>query len=98
MGITELTARLILYIKNKCKSNALFMNAYNKLSLDNQNRQMFTKLYEHERMLADHVRLDAYYAAITKYVKQGDTVIDLGTGTGILSFFASRKAPKTIYA
>ena len=96
--LAEIAATFILYIKNKCKSNPDFMNVYNKLSLDEQISAMFTKLYEHERMLADKVRLDAYYDAIMKYVKEGDTVIDMGTGSGILAFFAALKAPKTIYA
>ncbi len=49
-------------------------------------------------MIADKNRMDYYHRAITKIVKEGDTVIDLGTGTGILSFFAAKKLPKKIYA
>ena len=49
-------------------------------------------------MLADEVRNAAYHRAISKYVKEGDVVVDLGTGTGILSFFAASKHPKKIYA
>jgi len=49
-------------------------------------------------MIGDRNRMDTYYKAITKNVNEGDVVIDLGTGTGILSFFASKKSPKKIYA
>ena len=46
------------------------------------NRQVFTDLAWHERMLADRVRIDAYRKGISGSVKPGDVVIDLGTGTG----------------
>jgi len=49
-------------------------------------------------MLGDKARVGTYYKAIQKHVKEGDVVIDLGTGTGILSFMASKKNPKTIFA
>ena len=49
-------------------------------------------------MLGDKARVSTYYKAIQKHVKEGDVVIDLGTGTGILSFMASKKNPKTIFA
>lgn len=49
-------------------------------------------------MLGDKARINTYYKAIQKHVKEGDVVIDLGTGTGILSFMASKKNPKTIFA
>lgn len=42
--------------------------------------------------------MDVYSKAINKYVNNGDIVLDLGTGTGILSFFAALRKPKKIYA
>lgn len=63
-----------------------------------RNKYLFSNVDQHERMLADSVRVDNYHAAIHKYVQEGDTVVDLGSGTGILSFFASQKKPKHIYA
>ena len=63
-----------------------------------RNKNLFSNVDQHERMLADAVRVDNYHAAIHKYVQEGDTVVDLGSGTGILSFFASQKKPKHIYA
>lgn len=58
----------------------------------------FNEFLIHEMMLADRVRVEAYHSAISKYVKPGDTVIDLGTGTGILAFFAAKKGAKKVYA
>lgn len=52
----------------------------------------------HETMLTDRMRMNAYFKAIQKHVKKGDVVLDFGTGTGILSFFASLKKPSKIYA
>jgi len=68
------------------------------LLYDLYNRDEFGNLYEHEKMLADSVRVETYQKAIRKHVSQGDLVLDLGTGTGILSFFADQQNPKKIYA
>ena len=81
-------------IYNLVKSNSYFNNLYYTVA----NSNYFTSFLEHEKMLGDKDRMNTYYKAITKYVKEGDIVIDLGTGTGILSFFASLRSPKKIYA
>ena len=61
------------------------------------NAQFFGNLYEHEKMLADRVRVDTYHRAIGKLVQPDDVVVDLGTGTGVLALFAARHARK-VYA
>ncbi|MCE9555040.1 MAG: methyltransferase domain-containing protein [Planctomycetes bacterium] len=58
----------------------------------------FGDIYQHERMLADAVRLDAYHAAIERYVGPADRVLDVGTGTGVLAFFAAARSPQKVYA
>lgn len=68
------------------------------LIYDLTNKEDFSDLYEHEKMLADSTRINTYYEGIKKFIKKGDVVVDLGTGTGILSFLASKQEPKTIYA
>ena len=57
---------------------------------DLMNRQVFTDLLWHERMLADRVRIEAYRKGISGSVKPGDVVIDLGTGTAARSPFSDR--------
>ena len=68
------------------------------LLYDLRNEEEFANLYEHEKMLADTVRIDCYRRAIQKYIGPNDVVLDLGTGTGILAFFAARQNPKKIFA
>lgn len=63
-----------------------------------RNRRVFSDLLEHELMLADQVRVDAYREAIRRDISEQDVVVDLGTGTGILAFFASQQRAKRIYA
>ena len=51
---------------------------------DHMNETNFAGLAEHEEMLSDSVRVDAYHRGIHRNVRPGDVVLDLGTGTGLL--------------
>lgn len=50
------------------------------------------------RMVADHYRTDSFAAAIKEVVQPGDVVLDVGTGTGILSMFAAQAGATKVYA
>jgi protein arginine N-methyltransferase 1 len=49
-------------------------------------------------MMADHVRMTAYVAALERAVTPGCSVLDLGTGTGIFALLACRMGAGTVYA
>lgn len=68
------------------------------LVYDLMNEANFAGLAEHEEMLSDSVRVDAYHRAIRRNVGPGDVVLDLGTGTGLLAFLAIRAGAERVYA
>jgi type I protein arginine methyltransferase len=79
------------------KAKAMSSKSLSSLFYDFDNVGEFSNLFEHEKMLADSVRVDTYAAAISRHIKPGDVVIDLGTGTGILAILAARQGAK-VYA
>ena len=48
------------------------------LAFDIWNANYFGRLQIHEKMLADRMRVENYYNAISKHVREGDVVVDLG--------------------
>ncbi|GBG61491.1 hypothetical protein CBR_g21834 [Chara braunii] len=60
----------------------------------------YSHLSIHEEMIKDHVRTDAYLAAIRNYADTicGKVVIDVGCGTGILSIFCAQVGARHVYA
>ncbi|MCD8140734.1 MAG: methyltransferase domain-containing protein [Planctomycetaceae bacterium] len=54
----------------------------------------FIPLHYHFQMLTDQLRMAGFREAIQQVVKPGATVLELGSGTGILSFYAAEKARK----
>jgi SAM-dependent methyltransferase len=63
-----------------------------------QKLQLISGAFNHRVMLADSVRTEAYQRAIDAAVEPGMTVMDLGTGTGILAMMAARAGAKRVVA
>jgi protein arginine N-methyltransferase 1 len=82
----------LLYVR--VKASPVLRNLYYSVA----NMQYFASLLEQERMLADRARVEAYYKGIRRHVREGDVVVDLGAGTGILSHFAASMRPQKVYA
>jgi predicted RNA methylase len=54
----------------------------------------FIPLHYHFHMLRDQARMDAFREAIALLVPMGGRVLELGGGTGVLSYFAAQRADK----
>ena len=53
---------------------------------------------DHWKMMADHVRGDAYAEALRRTVSPGSVVLDIGTGTGAFALQASVLGASRVYA
>ncbi|MGW1073694.1 methyltransferase domain-containing protein [Streptomyces sp. NPDC002537] len=51
----------------------------------------------HDLMLGDDLRMDAFRAAVREAVRPGATVLDLGTGTGVLAQWALEAGARRVY-
>jgi len=54
----------------------------------------FIPIHYHFNMLHDRMRMEYFENAINMVVQPNDVVLELGSGTGVLSYFASKKAKK----
>ncbi len=55
-------------------------------------------LDEHRQYLADERRLDAYARALDEVIRDGDVVVDLAAGTGILGHLALQAGAARVYS
>lgn len=58
----------------------------------------YTNSISHDIMVNDTYRMDLYYQAIKNKVVPGDTVVDFGAGSGVLSLMAAKCGAKKVYA
>jgi len=55
-------------------------------------------LEEHLGYVVDSIRLDAFRAAISRFVRPGDRVVDLGCGSGILGLMCLQAGASRVFA
>ncbi|CAF5189596.1 unnamed protein product, partial [Rotaria magnacalcarata] len=62
--------------------------------------ESYDQVQVHELMLRDRPRVCAYHDAImnNKHLFENKVVLDVGSGTGILSMFAAKAGAKLVYA
>jgi Flp pilus assembly protein TadD/predicted RNA methylase len=67
--------------------------------IKNKRSQIYTRFVPpwHMEMLSDLERNEAYQKAIESVVKENSVVLDIGTGSGILSMMAARAGAKHVY-
>jgi len=94
MAATRALRSTLSFGASKLASSERLMGAIYDLS----NETNFSGLSEHEEMLNDRVRVKAYHEGIRRNVTPGDVVLDLGTGSGLLAFMASRAGAAKVYA
>ncbi|CAF3677628.1 unnamed protein product [Rotaria socialis] len=75
------------------------MNSKN-ISNDQRYFESYDQVQVHELMLRDRPRVSAYHDAImnNKHLFENKVVLDVGSGTGILSMFAAKAGAKLVYA
>ncbi|KAG5675485.1 hypothetical protein PVAND_005385 [Polypedilum vanderplanki] len=86
---------------NKSSKNSL-ENGVGSLNIDDDNSyfESYSHFSIHHTMLSDKVRTESYKEAILKNPSafKDKEVLDIGSGTGILSLFASQAGAKNVYA
>src|SRR2546423_2784708 len=58
----------------------------------------FDDVATHAMMLVDAVRMRAFSEAITRTVRPGDVVVDVGSGSGILALLCAKAGARKVYA
>ena len=94
-AIVERVLGSVLRLVKRTVKSSWFLQG---LLSDQHSTALFTNLRSHEVMLSDRTRVETYRQALERRITPGTIVLDLGTGSGILSLLAAKQQPKKIYA
>lgn len=83
---------------SKLREIGALIDASGKQFIPDKDRSSFGSPTIHLTMLNDRARTDSFIKGISEVVKQGDIVLDIGTGTGILAIAAARAGASRVYA
>ena len=59
---------------------------------------LFSPVFGTNLCLSDKKRVNSFEKAIAETIKKGDLVLDVGSGTGILTFLALKHGASKVYA
>ena len=96
-------ARFVHFLEACSSSNASRQNVFDNrtdISSSVQYFQFYSLLSQQQNMLQDYIRTSTYQRAIVSNASdfQNAVVLDVGAGSGILSFFAAQAGAKKVYA
>lgn len=78
----------------KTEAWAKSSDLFNTFVYDTLNASERADLSPHERFVADRVAVETYAEAVRRHVGPDDTVLDVGTGTGILAMVAAEQGAR----
>lgn len=89
---------LFATIAELCRVGALRAEGAAPAFASNARSEGFAAVPIHVAMLDDRARTDGWMDAISRVVKPGDVVLDIGTGTGVLAVKAALAGARHVYA
>lgn len=86
--------KIVLLVQQNCFKFEANGSQMFECEAENHYLGQFIPLHYHHNMLMDKNRMDSFKSAINQVVFEGAKVLELGGGTGVLSYFAAAKARK----